>query len=114
MSLDTPGSGTVPRTFFLGGWALDLAAGSGTGVDAIHVWAYPNPGSGQSAVWVGVAGYGATRTDVGAAFGSQFTPAGYNLTVSSLGPGVYDLVVWAHSAISKQFDNYRVVRLTVQ
>ena len=49
MVLDTPvlGSEVVPP-FVVAGWAIDLAAWSGTGVDAVHVWAYPTPGSGES------------------------------------------------------------------
>ncbi len=58
MFLDQPGAGAVlQQPFTMGGWALDGAAASGTGVDTIHVWAYPNPGSGAAPVFVGVAQY---------------------------------------------------------
>ena len=56
MFLDQPGAGAVlQQPITMSGWALDGAAASGTGVDTIHVWAYPNPGSGAAPVSVGVA-----------------------------------------------------------
>jgi hypothetical protein len=112
MSLDSPTSGTRVQPFTLGGWAIDLAAATGTGVDAIHVWAYPT--SGQAPVWLGTAAYGGTRNDVAAAFGSsQFGPSGYNLAVNGLPPGTYDLVAYAHSSVSNAFDNWKVVRVVI-
>jgi hypothetical protein len=113
MSIDSPGSSaSVARTFAVAGWAIDLGAPSGTGVDAVHVWAYPT--TGAAAVFAGAATYGASRTDVGAAYGNRFTNSGYNLTVSSLGAGTYDLVVYAHSPLSNTFVTSRVVRVTVR
>lgn len=112
MSMDNPTAGTRAQPFTLGGWAIDLATASGTGVDTVHVWAYP--ANGQPARWVGVASYGSTRNDVGAAFGSsQFAASGYNITVSGLPAGTYDLVAYAHSRISNAFDNWKVVRVTI-
>jgi hypothetical protein len=72
----------------------------------------PSPGSGAPPVFVGVAGYGAERADVGAAFGAaRFTPSGYSVTVNDLPPGSYDLVVFAHSTVTNSFSNYRVVHI---
>jgi hypothetical protein len=112
MSLDNPTAGTRAQPFTLGGWAIDLAAGTGTGVDAIHVWAYPT--SGQPAIFLGAAAYGSTRGDVAAAFGSsQYGPSGYNLTVNGLPSGTYDLVAYARSSVSNAFDNWNVVRVSI-
>ena len=91
MSVDVPESGTVASSFVIGGWAIDAGAGSGTGVDVVQVWAYPNPGSGQDPVFVGTAAYGGSRPDVGAAYGTQFTPSAYSLT-ASLPAGYYQVV----------------------
>ena len=55
MVLDTPVFGEVVQPFVVAGWAIDLAAWSGTGVDAVHVWAYPTPGSGATPIFLGVA-----------------------------------------------------------
>jgi hypothetical protein len=112
MSLDSPGNGPVTRPFGISGWALDLAAASGTGVDAIQAWAYPV--SGQPPVFVGSPSYGGSRTDVGAVFGGQFVSTGFQLSVSSLAPGTYDLAVFARSTLSGGWDVWRVVRITVQ
>jgi hypothetical protein len=73
------------------GWAIDEAAATGTGVDTLHVWAYPASGS---PIFVGAAGYGGARGDIGTAYGPQFTNAGFSLT-GSLPPGSYDLIVYA-------------------
>jgi len=113
MSIDTPGANqTVATTFMVAGWAID-PNGSGSGVDAIHVWAYPNPGSGAPAVFVGAANLGVARPDVAAAFGPAGAASGYGL-IGSLSPGVYDLVVFAHSNATGTFNQAQVARITVR
>ena len=115
MSIDTPRTNTtISAPFNVDGWALDRRATTTTGVDAVHVWAYPNPGSGTPAVFLGVAELGMSRPDVGAAFGSQFSTSGYHLAIGALTPGVYDIVTFAHSSVSGTFENQQVVRVTVQ
>ena len=47
-------------------------------------------------------------------FGAQFATSGYNMGVSGLAPGVYDVVVFAHSSVTNAFDASQVVRVTVQ
>jgi hypothetical protein len=112
--VDTPpNSATVDRTFLLAGWAFDPSAPVGPGVDTIHTWAFP--AAGGAPVFLGVPAYGASRPDVGAFFGNtRFTRTGYNLAVSSLPPGTYDLIVFAHSAVTNAFDAAQVVRVTVR
>ena len=117
MSVDTPTPGqSVPKlstTFAIGGWALDRASPSGSGVDAVHVWAYPV--AGGSPFWVGQATFGVQRPDVAAAFGPQFLNAGFSGVVgipSSVPAGAYDLVVWAHSSIGG-WTNWSVIRVVV-
>jgi hypothetical protein len=114
---DTPAYGaTRSRPFTLTGWAVDTGAPSGTGVDAIHVWAFPVSGAPQ--FFVGVATYGLSRPDIGAYFGSsQFNNSGYSFTVTSSNlpsPGTYDFQVFAHSTVTGTFPIARVVRVTVQ
>jgi glucose/arabinose dehydrogenase len=114
MSIDVPAQDlTIQQPFHLGGWALDRAAPTGTGVDTIHVWAFPVAPAG-SPVFVGVPALGGARPDVGAFFGAQFTPSGYNMLVSGLSPGAYDVVVFAHSSVTNSFDAAQVLRVTVQ
>lgn len=110
--LPTPGS-SVTSPFTIAGWALDLGSPLGTGVNSIHIWAYPNPGSGASPIFVGHANYGAVRPDVAAAFGSaQFGPSGYSLTIN-LSPGLYDIVVYAYSTVANTFNNAKVFRVNI-
>ena len=113
MSIDTPGHGsTVNSGFNIAGWAFDGAASSGTGVDAIHVWAIPANGTANR--FLGVAGYGNSRPDVGAAFGSRFTPSGFSLNTAALPAGTYTIAVYAHSSVSGSFDNMRAITVTVR
>lgn len=110
MSIDSPiGGATVQGSFVLGGWALDAGAASGTGVDVLHVWAWP--AAGGAAQWVGALATGGARPDVGAAFGAQFTPSGFTTQVS-LKPGTWDLVAYAHSTVTGTFADARLVRIT--
>jgi hypothetical protein len=113
MSIDTPGNGaTVNSGFNIAGWAFDGAASTGTGVDAIHVWAIPANGTANR--FLGVAGYGTSRPDVGAAFGSRFTPSGFTLNTAALPAGTYTIAVYAHSSVSGSFDNMRAITVTVR
>ena len=114
MALDSPSAGSAAQSFVVSGWALDFAAASGTGVDSVHVWAYPNPGSGTPPVMLGIARYGTFRGDLVAIFGAQFGAGGYSLTVSGLQRfTTYDIVAYAHSTVSNSFDNWRSVRVTI-
>ncbi|MEP6593173.1 MAG: YncE family protein, partial [Acidobacteriota bacterium] len=72
--IDTPAAGaTVGPGVRAAGWAIENGAASGTGVDAVHVWAYP--AAGGSPLLIGVAAYGSARPDVGAIFGSRYAPS---------------------------------------
>jgi hypothetical protein len=114
MSIDAPGANAVvAQPFVMGGWAIDAGATANSGVDAIDVWAYPNPGSGTAPRYVGNAGYGGARPDVAGIFGAQFIASGFGLTVSGLPPGVYQLAVFAHSRLTGTFNNARTVVVTV-
>ena len=100
----------VARGFAVAGWAIDLGAPSGTGVDAVHVYAFPT--NGAPSIFVGVAAYGYARADVGGAYGSRFTNSGFNIGAGNVPAGVYDLVVYAHSSVTGTFNNWRVARVT--
>jgi hypothetical protein len=114
MDMTVDSGGANARPLFLTGWAVDQSATSGTGVDAIHVYAYPNPGSGQSPIFLGVAGYGLPRPDVASKVGgAQFTNCGFILTVSSLGKGTYRIVAFAHSSARKDWTNNRAFNVNI-
>ena len=98
--------------------AVETTVQSGTGVDLLHVYAYPNPGSNQAPIFLGVASVGVNRPDVGALYGSRYNDAGYTLTVdraaAGLAPGVYNVVVHSHSTVTGAFNNVALVRVTLQ
>ena len=115
MSIDAPGNNqTVGQPFLIAGWATDLAAASGTGVDAVQMWAYPNPGSGAPARFVGWGTLGGARPDVAAFLGPNAQQSGYGLMASGLPAGVYDLAVFMHSTVLGTFTHVQVVRVTVR
>ncbi len=113
LAIDIPASGSiVGRPFMLAGWAIDASAPTGTGIDTIHVWAFPLAGGAPT--FVGVPALGGPRPDVGAYFGnSRFTPSGYNMLVN-LPPGGNDLSVYAHSVVTGTFSALQGVRVHVQ
>jgi hypothetical protein len=102
----------VSSPFMLAGWAADTAAGAGTGIDTIHVWAFAADGSAPPQ-FVGVPQF-IDRPDVAAYLGNQFRQAGYVMPVAGLGPGAWDLYVFPHSSVGNTFDAARVVRVTVR
>jgi hypothetical protein len=143
--IDAPApNAIVDGAFLLGGWAADLDETVGTGVDTLHVWAYPASACGPredsesssaaarasgggapraseecrdprtNPIFLGATAYGGDRPDVAAIFGPQFEKSGYNLIVDSLAPGTYDLAVFAWSTVKGGFVPAKVVRVTVR
>jgi hypothetical protein len=111
--IDAPAAqAAVAQPFFVAGWALDPDGDVKTGVDTLHVWAYP--AGGGSPVFLGAAAYGGARPDVAALFGARFRPSGYGLTVDGLPPGTYDIAVFAWSTVENGFIPARLVRVTVR
>jgi glucose/arabinose dehydrogenase len=113
LAVDTPKHNSiVDRPFPIAGWAIDTGAATGTGIDAIHVYAYPVAPATGSPVFVGTGSFG-DRSDIATIFGAQFRPSGFTVTASPP-PGTWDLVVFAHSSVSGQFDAVQVVRVTIR
>ncbi|MEO7272334.1 MAG: hypothetical protein ABIX28_05605 [Vicinamibacterales bacterium] len=112
MALDVPtANATVQTSFAINGWALDAGSPSGTGVDAVHVWAFPT--SGASPIFLGAASLGVARPDVGAYIGDgRFSPSGFGLS-ATLSPGVYDIRAYAFSTLAGGFNNSAATRITV-
>jgi endonuclease/exonuclease/phosphatase family metal-dependent hydrolase len=102
----------LPPSFYIAGWALDLAARQDAGISQVHVWAYPR--SGAAPIFLGQIARGA-RPDVAAAFGPQFLQSGFWVSVINLAPGSYQLVLTPFSSITNafQYDAAFVVPITV-
>jgi hypothetical protein len=101
--LDVPRTGgTVTPTFQLAGWAIDSSAASGGGVDIVHAWAY-RLDAAASPLFLGQGSVNVSRPDVGAAFGSQFSEAGFSFLAQDVPPGRYQVVVYARSLVVGTF-----------
>jgi hypothetical protein len=93
------------------GWALDLSAARGSGVDAVHVWAFP--AGGGKPVFLGIADLGDPRPDVAAVYGRQFERSAFSLAAPHLADGTYDIVAFAHRTATGAFDAESAVRVTI-
>ena len=102
----------VGDSFVVAGWAADLDAGDGTGIDTVHVWAYPV--GGGKPVFLGAADYGGVRPDVAAVYGDRVEGSGYGLRVQGLPLGEYDLAVFAYSTVAGGFLPAKTVRVRVR
>jgi hypothetical protein len=115
MALDLPvDSQTInasSRTVIFGGWAFDRSAAAGTGVDVIHVWAFPIDGGTPR--FLGAAVNGIERPDVAGVYGERFRRAGFVASLTKPPAGTYWIAVYARSVASGQFEQSRVVRLTI-
>ena len=114
LAIDTPtaalGSLTLPATIV--GWVLDAASEGETGIDAVHVWAYP--AGGGPALFAGAALYGQSRPDVATAFGNpSYEHSGYSLALRDLPPGNYMLAVFARRTGMASFDIVNTVDIEV-
>ena len=85
------------------GWAVDGAAPTGTGVTAVDIWSYPNPGSGTAPQYLGAATYGGSMPGVAAAYGARFQYSGYGFVKSGLTPGEHIFLTYAYSPTSGWF-----------
>jgi hypothetical protein len=113
IDLDTPREGYVTTSAFeVGGWALDAGSPTGTGVDAVQFYVFPNDGAAPG-VFIGTGSYGLSRPDVGGIFGSRFTNSGFHYTISGLGPGAFVLGVYARSTVTGTFSVVKLIHFTV-
>ena len=113
VTIDAPiRNSVVTGPFMLGGWAVNMDADSGSGINTVHVWAYPV--GGAAPLFVGEAAIHGHRPDVAAYFGDQFADSGYGLIVDNLPPGTYDVAVFASSPVTGGFAPAKLVRVTVR
>src|SRR5262249_21276484 len=111
MALDTPSPlQLVSRSFLIAGWAFDPAAASGSGVDAIHVWAFP--AAGGRALFLGTGTRRGSRPGLAPAVRAAAN-TGF-AAIATLPPGTWDVAVYAHSAVTGTFNDALSVRVVVQ
>ena len=118
VAIDTPATEeqfAAGEQILIAGWAVDLDDTVGTGISAVHVWAYPVQDAGHGTpMFMGLAEYGGHRPDVGVMFGERFARGAYDLVSPGLPPGTYDVAVFAWSTARLAFVPARVVRVTVR
>jgi hypothetical protein len=103
---------SMAQPFELTGWAIDLAATVGTGIDAVDVWATPI-GGGPS-IRLGSAATVEPRPDVSAIYGAQFGMAGFRILVDRLPAGTYDVQISIKAANGAAFLSAQRVRVAVR
>jgi hypothetical protein len=111
--IDTPTEDSaIPGNFIVAGWALDPNATVGTGIDVIHVWAYPS--NGGAPLFLGATQPDGERTDVEAIYGDRAKTSGYGLIVSGMPPGSYMLAAFGWSVELQDFLPASTRQITVR
>ena len=96
----------------IAGWALDSGGtGIDSGVEAVHIWAYPSDGGPP--LFLGAAALRDPRPDVAAHFGARAALAVYHLTVSNLPVGDYVVAAYAKSRVLSTFSAVAAIALTI-
>jgi len=115
MSVDLPQDGdSVSGPITVAGWALDPQAWTGSGIDAVHVWAQRVDAAAAAPEFLGAAALGGSRPDVAQAHGPTFGTTGFSLTTDALARGQYDLTVFAWNHRTARWEDARTVRVTVR
>jgi hypothetical protein len=109
MSIEVPSPGQVTLPFLIAGWAVDLGALDGTGVDRVEVL----EGGCEGAV-IGIATNGIDRPDVAETYGPQFAHSGWQFEVKLLRPGDYTLAVRTKSSGTDNYNQCQAIQVTVE
>jgi co-chaperonin GroES (HSP10) len=98
-------------TFHVSGWAFTPENATPPGVDAVHVYAALVPSGTPQ--FVGAATLGLARPDVAATYGPEALNSGFDLAVTGLGAGTWDLYVYPRETGKASFAAPAIVRVTV-
>ena len=96
LSIESPVNRSVLLPVRIGGWAVDLGADTGTGVDHVNIL-----DGGCNGELLGRAEYGIVRGDVAERYGHQFGESGWELILDTLTKGVHTLGVRLFSGATK-------------
>ncbi len=100
--IDTPTEDSENSSnFMVAGWAVDPNSRDGSGIDVIHVWAYPV--SGGAPVFLGAAKLDDERSDVKAIYGDRARNSSFGVMVGGLSHGTYLLAAFAWSIELQDF-----------
>jgi hypothetical protein len=95
------------------GWAADLSAASGGGVDVVQAYAYPLD-TGGAPIFLGQADVNVARPDVASFAGAQFGQVGFNLSAPARAPGRYRVVAYGLSLVAGAFTASAMVDVIVR
>lgn len=100
--IDTPTEDSENSgAFMVAGWAVDPHSTEGSGIDVIHVWAYPMLGGAP--IFLGAAKLDGERPDVQEIYGERATNSSYGVAVGPLPRGTYLLAAFAWSMELRDF-----------
>jgi hypothetical protein len=95
------------------GYAVNLSAPTGTGIEGVDIWAF-NALTGTPS-FLGPATYGLNSAAGWFYFGDRFLPSGYSLTIATpLPPGYYYIVAYSKNAGTGAFNFGRIGFVVVQ
>ena len=109
LHFDPVPAGPPAQPFQVTGFAIDTGAQNTTGIDYVHVWAYPPEGP---PTFLG-ASYAHSRPDVASQYGPQFANSGFVTTVHDMPAGVITLVAYGHSEVTQQFSVVDVTQFLI-
>jgi len=113
MFIDVPREGDiVSGAITIAGWALDPSAWTGSGIDAVHVWAQRVDEAAATPQFLGAAALGGQRPDVAAVYGASFGTAGFSLTTNALPAGEYDITIFVWNRRTARWEDARTVRFS--
>ena len=111
--IDSPAENAfLSPPFTVTGSAIDTSAMSGTGVNAVDIWAFPSKGS--PSVFLGAATLGINHPGAGTNYGDQYAASGYSLTVTTpLADEIYTLKAYARSTASGNYEGVGEVTVKI-
>jgi hypothetical protein len=109
MSIEVPSPGQVKLPFLIAGWAVDLGALEGTGVDRVEILE-----GGCEGTVIGIATNGIDRPDVAETYGPQFAYSGWQFEVKLLRPGDYTLAARTKSSGAANYSQCQAIQVTVR
>ncbi len=108
LGMELPLGQNVKLPFVVSGWAVNLAARNGTGIE----WVQVLDGGCEGAV-IGIAEYGIARPDIQQKYGEQFLDSGWQFEIAALHYGERILAVRSQSTGASRYDGCQAIPITV-
>ena len=109
MNLEAPQPGAYLLPIGIFGWAIDLAAERGSGIDLVEVL-----DGGCGGIVLGVAQHGVERPDIAREYGEQFLRSGWQFQLDSVLPGDHVIGARARTVVTGEFNQCDSVVITVE